>query len=60
MKESHIPNAFGDLQVEKYQEQGQLLEPLLEGIITPVMGLVRATVIVANGNTLGKAHLLVC
>ncbi|KAG0570729.1 hypothetical protein KC19_6G183600 [Ceratodon purpureus] len=45
--------------VEKYQEQGQLLEPLLEGIITPVMGLVRATVIEANGNKLGKSQLQV-
>lgn len=45
--------------VEKYQEQSQLLEPFLESIVTPVMDLVRATVIEANGNKLGKSHLQV-
>lgn len=54
----HIPLTCS--QVEKYQEQGQLLEPLLEGIITPFMGLVRAVVIEANGNKLEKSQLQVC
>jgi hypothetical protein len=60
LKESHFPNVCGYRQVEKYQEQGQLVEPLLEGIITPVMDLVRATVIEAKGNKLGKSQLQVC
>ncbi|XP_073388245.1 tubulin-folding cofactor D [Physcomitrium patens] len=45
--------------VEKYQEQGQLLEPVLEGIITPVMGLVRSVVLELNGNKLTKSQLQV-
>ncbi|CAK9193537.1 unnamed protein product [Sphagnum jensenii] len=30
--------------IEKYQEQGQLLEPHLESLITPLMGIIRAMV----------------
>lgn len=48
------------IQIEKYQEQGQLLEPHLEGLITPLMGIVRVTVAEADGGKLGKAEMLVC
>lgn len=47
-------------QIEKYQEQGQLLEPHLESMITPIMGIVRAIALEADGGKLETSQMLVC
>lgn len=47
-------------QIEKYQEQGQLLEPHLESMITPIMGIVRTIALEADGGKLETSQMLVC
>jgi hypothetical protein len=45
--------------IEKYQEQGQLLEPHLESLITPLMGIIRAMVTKVDSGQLSNAQMLV-
>ncbi|CAK9217775.1 unnamed protein product [Sphagnum troendelagicum] len=45
--------------IEKYQEQGQLLEPHLESLITPLMGIIRAMVTKVDSGQLSNAQMLI-